>query len=75
MLQQELLIGILLTLAGGYGSRCQSGDTLSPGSRKPSSEKISQVMYLHALGGQFGRKGDGDEIARTQKCEERFTAR
>src|SRR6266404_4906843 len=66
------LIGAVLTLAGGYGSRCQRRDTLSPGSRKPSAEEISQVMHLRMLAEQFGCKGDGDEIAPTESCEERL---
>jgi len=65
VLQQELLIGTVLTLAGEYGSRCQRRDTLSPGIRKPSSEEISQVIYSLTLAEQFGCKGDGDEIAPT----------
>jgi hypothetical protein len=38
---------------GGDGRRCQRRDTLSPGSRKPSSEKISQVIYLLTLAEQL----------------------
>ena len=72
MLQQELLIGAVLTLAGGYGSRCQRLDTLSAGSRKPSAQEISQVIYLLTLAEQFGCNGDGDEIAPTERCEERL---
>src|SRR6266436_6398091 len=72
VLQQELLLGTVLTLAGGYGSRCQRGDTLSPGSSEPSSEEISPVIYLLTLAEQFGCKGDGDEIAPTERCEERL---
>src|SRR5258708_17775157 len=64
--------GTVLTLEGGYGNRCQRRDTLSPGSRKPSSEEISQVIYLLTLAEQFGCKGDGDEIAPTERCEERL---
>jgi hypothetical protein len=71
VLQQELLIGTVLTLAGGYGSRCQCRDTVSPGSREPSSEEFSQVMYLLTLAEQLGRKSDGDEIAPTERCEDR----
>jgi hypothetical protein len=37
-------------LADGYGSRrCQRRDTLSAGTRKPSSEEISQVMHWLTL--------------------------
>src|SRR6266581_8440820 len=64
--------GEVLTFAGGYGSRCQRHDTLSPGSREPSSEEITQVRYLLPLAEQFGCKGDGDEIAPTERCEERL---
>jgi len=74
VLQQELLIGTVLTLAGGYGSRCQRRDTLSPGSREPSSEEISQVTYLLTLAEQFGCKGNGDEIAPTERCRGAITA-
>ena len=59
-------------IAGGYGSRCQRRDTLSPGSRKPSSEEISQVIYLLTLLEHFDCKGDGDEIAPTDRCEEQL---
>jgi len=46
VLQQEVLIGTVLTLAGRYGSRVK-GVTLSSGSGKPSPEEISQVhVYL-----------------------------
>ena len=72
MLQQELPPGTVLTLAGGYGSRCQRRDTVSPGSREPSSEEIGQVIYLLTLAEQFGWKGDGDEIARAERQEERL---
>ena len=54
VLQQELLIGTVLTLAGGYGSRCQRRDTLSPGNRERSSEETSQVIYLLTLAERFG---------------------
>ena len=64
MPQQKPLIGTELTLAGGYGGRCQSRDTVSPGSRELSSEEISEVTYLLMLAEQFGCKGDGGEIAR-----------
>src|ERR1700686_5460749 len=72
VLKLELLIGAAVTLGGGYGSRCQRHDTLSPGSRELSSEEISQVIYLLTLAEQFGCKGDGDEIAPTDRCEERL---
>src|SRR6266478_1188474 len=45
VLQQELLIGTVLTLAGGYGSRCQRRDTLSPGSRNPLRRR-SAKLYI-----------------------------
>ena len=59
-------------IGDGYGSRCQQHDTPLPGSRKPSSGEISQVIYLLTLAEKFGGSGDGDEIARTQRCEERL---
>jgi hypothetical protein len=52
----------------------QRRDTLSPGSREPSSEEISQVIYLLTLAEQFGCKGDGDEIAATEKRRTAITA-
>ena len=64
--------GEVLTFAGGYGSQCQRHDTLSPGSREPSSEEITQVRYLLPLAEQFGGNGDGNEIAPTERCEERL---
>jgi hypothetical protein len=50
----------------------QRRDTVSPGNREHSSEQISQVTYLLTLAEQFGCKGDGDEIAPTERCEERL---
>jgi hypothetical protein len=66
--KRELQIGTVLTLAGGYTSRCQRHDTLSTGKQEPSSEAISQVVARK----QFGAKGDGDEIALTERREERL---
>jgi len=37
-----------------------------------SSEEISQVIYLLTLAEQSVCKGDGDEIAPTERCEERL---
>jgi hypothetical protein len=59
-----------LVLAGGFDSRCQRRDTLSPENRKSSSEATRQVTYLLAAAEQFGCKGDGDEIAPTERCEQ-----
>jgi hypothetical protein len=36
-------MGTVLTLAGGYGRRCQRRDTVSPGSREPSSEESAKL--------------------------------
>src|SRR5690348_5999482 len=43
-------------IAARYGSRCQRRDTLSQGSRKPSSEEISQVMHMLSLAEQLAAK-------------------
>jgi hypothetical protein len=59
-------------IGDGYGSRCQQRDTPLPGSRKPSSGEISQVIYLLTLAVKFGGNGDGDEIARTERSEKRL---
>src|SRR2546426_1084161 len=40
---RELLIGTVLTLAGGYGSRCQRRDTVSPGSREPLRRRSAKL--------------------------------
>src|SRR5438309_9581164 len=69
---RELMVGTVVTLAGGYGSSCQRRDSVSPGSRGLSSEEISQVIYLLTLAEQFGCKGDGNEIASTERCAERL---
>ena len=52
-------------IGDGYGSRCQQRDTPLPGSR-------NQVTYSLTLAEKFGGNGDGDEIARTERCEERL---
>ena len=72
MLQREPLVRTVLTFGDGYGSRCQQRDTQLPGSRKPSSGEISQVVYLHTLAEHLGGNGDGNEIAPTERCEERL---
>ena len=72
MLRQELFDKNRDDIGDGYGSRCQQRDTPSPGSRKPSSGEISQVIYLLTLAEQFGGNGDGNEIAPTERCEERL---
>jgi len=45
MLKQELPIGTVLTLAGGYGSHCQRHDTLSPGKQ--------ETLLARLPGGEF----------------------
>jgi len=62
--------GEVLTFAAGYGSRCQRRDTVSPGSRNPLRTR-SVKSYLLTLAEQLGYKGDGDEIAPIESCEER----
>jgi len=42
--------------------------------QKPSSEEISQVLYLLTLAEQFDCKGDGDEIAPTGRCSGAITS-
>ena len=66
MLQREPLVRTVLTFGDGYGSRCQQRDTQLPGSRKPSSGEISQVLYFLTLAEQFGGNGYGNEIAPTE---------
>ena len=60
----------MLTLARGDGSRCQRRDTVAD-NWELSPEEISQVIYLLMLAEQFAFKGDGDEIALSERCEER----
>jgi hypothetical protein len=71
VLQQEPLIRTVLTLAADTAAAVNSV-TLRRGKQKPSSEEISQVIYLLTLAEQFGCNGDGDEIAPTERCEERL---
>jgi hypothetical protein len=66
------LIRTVLTLVTDTAAAVNSVTPRHRESRKPSSGEISQVVYLHTLAEHLGGNGDGNEIAPTERCEERL---